>query len=895
MRDFGRLRRYLALPRGARKIERDVTEELRSHIMLRAEELVRRGYSEEDARARASREFGDLDDAIRYCAAVEKQTERRHRVREWLSELYYDTRYSLRLVRRSPAFTAATVLTLGLALGASTVVYTVLYAYLIRPLPFPNADRLVWVDPPSAAPSRARPPSLETVRWSAAESLFARTMTWDIDGFTLTGAPYAETVTGAWISSGYVPALGVRTAIGRTFSAQEYRERAPVAVISDRLWQRRFGGDSSVIGAIITMHSVDNPDAPSRVTIVGVLPKGFWPIHWRQSELLRPFAPNNEMPVLAQLQPGATLEQTERRLDAVVRGQLPSAVDRAWRMRLVPALDQHSQRVRPLLLAILGAALFMLLAAGGSVAGALVSRSAARRREIAIRLALGGGRIRVLRQLLTETGVIAVLASIFGLILAFAILSVSAEAIERLLGTTTPGGSISLRPSLSIVGTLAVASAFVGLLLGLLPALTLLRHRRGPIDLAGAGASRGVVDRGGGLIARRSLIAGQVVVAMVLLFGAGLMFRSIAQIDALELGFRPEGLLKASVLFPFATYPDSDDKRLLVSRLVERVGETDGVRSAAAVFPYPFRGGAGAFPVLIEGASADDETAPRAEVHTVTPGYFRTINIPVRAGRDFNATDDHAAILAVIVSEGLARRIDPGGHVIGRRIRVRVPFLANFNDEDARPWRTIVGVVGDARDDFAQDEPPDIYVPYAQNPRSAMGIVVRATRDEREIAEPVRRAVATVDPGLALSGVGSLADVIAEEGGQRRGLTVLLGAFALFSLGLSALALYASLSYMVVERRPELALRMAIGASGSSILRLVLAEGMLTTLIGLVVGGAASLGLGRVLGNQLYGVAPTDPATLVSISVALLMTVTAACVIPSARAARIDPGIALRE
>jgi len=895
MSDFGRLRRYLTLPHRAARIERDVTDELRAHIAFRAEQLERQGATADEARSRALREFGDLDDAIRYCAAVDRQAERRNRASEWLEELVQDSRHALRLLRRAPAFTAATVVTLGIALGASTAVYTVLNAYLIRPLPFPNADRLVWINPPSEATRSMREPPLRTVRWASVDSLFAHTIAWDLDGFTLTGQPYAETIMGAWITPGYFPALGVRTVLGRPFRADEYREKAPVAIISHELWQRRFGGDSSVVGATVTMHSVDQPDTPSRVTIIGVLSSDFWPMHWRESELLRPFQPNDWPPLIAQLKPGTSLSQAEQALDAVVRRQIDGPIDPAWRMRLVPALAQHSHRARPMLLAILGAALFMLLAASGSVAGALVSRTAARRREMAIRLALGGSRARILRQLLTESAVLAALAYVLGVTLASLLLAASAGTIERLLGTTVPGGVTTLRPTLSIVVLLAIGSVIVGVALGLLPALSLLRRGRAPTDLAATGAGRGIVDRGGARIVRQVLIGGQVLVAMVLLFGAGLMFRSIAKVNALELGFRTDGVIKASILFPHATYPDDADRRLLVPRMLARLDATDGVRSAAAVFPYPFRGGAGRFPVLTEGAPNDEASGPHAGVHTVTPGYFATMDIPVRAGRDFLSTDDHAAPLAVVISERLARRIEPNGNVLGRRIRVRVPYLPSFDDVDVRPWRTIVGVVGDARDDFSLDDPPDVYVPFAQNPRSFMNLVVRARGNERTIIEPVRRAVASIDPALSLSGVGSMSGVIADEGGQRRGLTVLLGAFAIFSLGLSALALYASLSYMVVERRPELALRMAIGANAGSILRLILGEGMLTTCIGIVAGAAASLALGRVLASQLYAVAPTDPATLLSISIVLLATVAAACVIPAVRASRIDPGLALRE
>ena len=896
MTEFGRLRRYLTLPRKAARIERDVTEELQAHIALRTEQLERRGHSSIEARAQALREFGDLDDAVRYCSAVDRQAERQHRVTDWLQELFTDARHALRLLRRAPAFTAATVLTLGLALGASTAVYSVLHAYLIRPLPFAHADRLVWISPPREEPGGTRGPSLETVRWASVDSIFAHTMSWDLDGFTFTGAPYAESIMGAWVSEGYFPALGVRVAVGRPFLAEEYHQKdAPVAILSYQLWQRRFHGDSAVIGSSVTMHSVDHPNGPSRVTIVGVLPKDFWPIHWRESELLRPFTADNDSPVMAQLKPGITAAQAEEQLDAVVRHQLTGPVEPSWRMRVVPALEQHSARVRPLLIAIFGAALFMLLAASGSVAGALVSRAASRRREMAIRLALGGSRSRILRQLLTESAVLTMLAYLLGLTLAITLVSTSAGSIERLLGTAVPGGLGALRPTPTMMLLLAGASAIVGTSLGLLPAMSLVRGGRSPIDLTALRAARGGVGQAGESVVRRLLIAGQVLVAMVLLFGAGLMFRSIVKINAVELGFRAEGVVKANILMPFATYPEPTDRRLLLPRILARLDETPGVRSAAAVFPYPFRGGAGQFPVLSEGAPNEENGTPRAGVHTVTPGYFGTMEIPLHAGRDFTPADDHAAPLAIVVSERLARQIEPNGNVLGRRIRVRVPYLPNFTDEDARPWRTIVGVVADARDDFSLDEVGEVYVPYAQNPRSFMNLVVRTRDNEGRIVEPMRRAMLTIDPALTLSGIGPLADVLADETGQRRGLTMLLGGFAVFSLALSALALYASLTYMVVERRPELALRMAIGASAGSILRMILEEGMLTTCIGVFAGAAASLALGRVLASQLYAVAPTDAATLLSISVVLLATVVAACVIPAVRATRIDPALALRE
>jgi predicted permease len=538
--------------------------------------------------------------------------------------------------------------------------------------------------------------------------------------------------------------------------------------------------------------------------------------------------------------------------------------------------------------------LFILLAACASVAGALVSRMAARQSELSIRLALGGSRARIVRQLLTESAVLATLAGVLGLAIACALLSTSGALVERQLATATPGGAVALRPTMAVLALSLMASTICGLALGAVPAVTFLRLDRKSAASLLVGPARGAAARTGGTRIRRVLISGQVTLAMVLMFGAGLMFRTIARINAIEFGFRPDGLMKASMMLPLATYPDSTAKRQVVDRVLARVSEVEGVQSAAAVFPYPFRGGAGRFPVLTQGF-VDEETAPRAGIHTVTPGYFETMKVQVRAGRDFRPTDDHAGPLVVVISDGLARRLSPDGNVLGRRIRIRVPYLANFNDPDERPWRTIVGVVADVKEDLTPDEPPDVYVPYAQNPRTYLGIVVRTDRAEPSIFLPVKRAVASVDPALALSNVGSMTSLIAAEGGQRRGLSVLLGAFAAFALGLSALAFYASLSYTVIQRRSELAVRMAVGADARSILQLVVTEGLATAAVGVAAGVVASLALGRVLANQLYGVGTGDATTLVSISLLLTFVASVACLVPGVRATRTDPALVLRE
>ena len=894
MTGFRKLRRYLRLPsRSTRRIRRDVEDELQLQIDLRAEALEREGLTPAAARAEARRRFGDLDDAARYCEAIDRDAERRHRATGWLSEVGQDARHTIRVLRRMRAFTAATVITLALAIGAATAIYGVLHTYLVRPMPYPEGERLVSVlDGPAI--DRSRPgPSLRDVDWTTIDSLFTTTVAWDLDGFTIIGGRHAENVTGAWVSPGYFKALGVRPVVGRQFLADEYRGSAPVAIISHGLWTRRFGGDSSAIGSTVTMHSTDRPNAATLVTIIGVLPRDFWPIEWRESEVLRPLPTTDDwMPVLAQLEPGASRQATERRLDAIVRAQIGGQVDSAWHMTLASPLERHSAQVRPVLLAVLGAVLFMLLAACGSVAGALVSRMAARRSELSVRLALGGSRWRLVRQLLTESTVLATLAGALGMLIAYVLLDAAGPVIERQLGTRVPGGADSLRPTPSIMILSVVVSSVTGILLGFIPALIFLRADGTSAAASVLSAGRNPAAHGGSRV-RRTLIAAQVTVSMVLLFGAGLMFRTIARMESLELGFRTDGVMTGNVLLPSSRYADSSARGLVMDRMLTRLRATDGVRGAALVYPIPF-GTAWRFPVLVDGAGFDDESAPQATVFTVSPGYFETMDVRLRAGRAFRPTDDHASPLVVVISEALARRIAPNGDAIGRRIRVRVPHLASFDDRDDRPWRTVIGVVTDTEKEFAPNTPPDVYVPYAQNPRSFQAMVVRTDRPEAVMVDPVRRAVSAVDPELTLSFVRSMTEVIVAQGGQRRGLTVLLGAFAVFALGLSALALYASLSYMVVQRRAELAVRMALGAGSRSILRLVVAEGALTAGVGALAGIVASLSLGRVLRNQVYGVGTTDPMTLVSISVVLAVVVVAACLAPALRAIRTDPAVVLR-
>ena len=897
MSDLSKLRRFIRFPtRNAARIRQEIDEELKLHVDLRAEALERTGMSPAAARAEAVREFGDREDAARYCIEAGLTAERRRRRRDWLADALQDARHTLRLLRRAPAFTAATVLTLGFAVGASTAVYSVLHTYLVRALPFPEGDRIVRIAAATTREEYRRVPPLETVDWTSVDSIFDATVTLDIDGFTIPGEPYAEVVVGSWVSRGFFRTFAVGPALGRGFAAEEYAREAPVALISHALWVRRFAADSSVVGRAITVHSADRPDAPTLVTIVGVLPSEFWPVHWRESDVLRPLQPGGAMPVFALLKDGVGVAESRSRLHATVRAQLTGPVDPLWHMALLSARDEHAARARPILLAVFGAALFMLLAACGSVAGALVSRMAMRAHELGVRLALGGSRARLVRQLLTESAVLALVAGVIGLVFAYVLLDAGGAVVEENLGTAAPGGVGALRPTLPVMLQSLLVSMAVGAALGLVPALSFLRFERRAGAAAVITGGRSSSARAGGTRVRKLLIAGQVSLAVVLLFGAGLMFRTLARMSASDLGFHAEGAFGGTLLLPAERYGEFPARRQAIDRVLAQIAATPGVRSAAAVFPLPFQGWD--FELTAEGGAADESSGLRAGVFTVSPSYFETMGMSMQTGRNLLASDDHTAPLVVVISETLARQLAQDGDVIGRRIRTRVPNLSNFNDVDEMPWRTVVGVVNDTRHEFSSDplaDVPEVYVPYAQNPRDRQAIVVRTDRAEATMLEPVRGAVSSFDPALAFEDVTPLSEIVADQSAEQRGMSVLLGAFAVFALVLSVLALYASLSYTVVQRRSELAVRMAIGASTRSILRLVAREGLATTLAGVGAGIATSLALGKVLQNQVYGIGTNDPLTLVVVSLVLAVAALAACVIPGLRAARTDPALTLRD
>ena len=672
------------------RVEQEMDDELRFHIDMQTEQNRRRGMSEAEARAAARRLFGGVERFKEEC--------REARGVQPLEELGSDLRYGLRVLLKSPAFSATTIAILALAIGVTTAVFSVMRAYLLAPLPYPGAERLVHIVRGADRETFVPVEGLDEADWSALAAVFDEQISWDLDLFNLTGEPGPEAVDGAWVSAGYFAALGVEAAVGRLFDEGDVRRRERVAVISHGLWQRRFGGDPSVIGRTIKATSADRPEEANLHTIVGVLPSDFWFFN-RFTELLLPLQ-GDRAPYMAKLARGVTPEEAESRLNLVI-GEAVSGAPPGWRMSLVSAHDEHVYRIRPTLLALIGAVAFVLLIACANVGGLLMARAVKRRREVAIRTALGARRRRIVRQLLTESVLVAVLAGALGSLLALVLLELTGVAVQEELRVTIPGGVDRLRVDLTVLGFTLGLSVVTGLVFGAAPALAVVRRDvRALLRETSGRVGEGVAHTRG----RDALVVGQVALSFALLVGAGLMIRTVIELQSVELGFEPEGVVKAEVVLPEDRYSDEQSRVAFYDEASAAIGRLPGVTRVGLVWPYPFRPGAGR-PVTPEGAEGSD--VPLAVYHAATPEYFPALRIHLLRGRLFGRSDRQGAPAVALVSRGLAARLWPDSDPIGRRIKLGPPA-------SEASWRTVVGVVNDVRKTLTDEHLPDIYIPYAQ-------------------------------------------------------------------------------------------------------------------------------------------------------------------------------------
>ena len=798
-----------------------------------------------------------------------------------MGTLVQDLRYGLRNLMRRPGFTIATVLVLALGIGANTAIFSVVNTVMLRPLPYPESDKLVtvWEDNRRQGWPEDITGYSTFTDWKTQGEHFQSMAAYHVWNPNLTGQGEAERLRGAMVTDAFFEVLGLSPMLGHTLQRGDEPQGAESSVVlSHGLWQRRFGGDPSIVGRTVRLNA-------RPFVVAGVMPPelGFPSKRTELWVLLRKPAEedrgSHSLAVIGRLKPGSTLLQAEAQLETVMRRletQYPDAYT-GFGANLVGLHENLVGDVRPALLMLLGAVLFVLLIACANVANLLLARTAAREREMSVRAALGASGGRLLRQLLTESTLLGLLGGVVGLGLAMW----GIDSLARLGPADLPRLD-EIRVDVRVLGFTLAASLFTGLLFGLAPALQWARP-----DL---NRSLRVRDAGvGGRRLRGMLVVGEIALALVLLIGAGLMVRSFARLQQVDPGFRPTGLLSLDLTLPRAKYTEQPQLFAFGRQLLERLEALPGVESAALVMTPPLSGHYEAATFNVEGRP-ETPVAERKEVmaNRVSPGYFETMGIPLIRGRTLLESDTDQSPFVIVINETMARRAWPGQDPIGARFK-----WGRIGDD--RPWREVVGIVADTRQVSLADEPePEVFMPFLQEASSAMSVVVRAARAPEDLASVLRKEVLAVDPDQPVNNLRTVEQTLTDSTAQRRFQLLLLGLFASLALALAVIGIYGVLSYTVGLRTREIGIRMALGARRGDVLRMVLGQGLALVALGTAIGLAAAFALSRTVAGLLYGVSRTDPATYLAVSAMLAVVALLACYLPAQRATRVDPIAALR-
>jgi putative ABC transport system permease protein len=805
--------------------------------------------------------------------------------------LLQDLRYAFRLLAKSPTFTLIAVLTLALGIGANTAIFSVVNAVLLRPLAFRDPAKLVLVAEKSKYPTIST--SYENYQdWRDQSHSFESLEATRATAMTLSGSGEPENLNVRMATAKLFPLLGVDARLGRTFTADEDRAGGtPVALLSYGLWQRRFGGVQDVLGKPI------NLDAQP-YTVVGVLPAGFEV--FQPADVFLPFHPwahtlpddRNWHPgiiVIGRLKPGVPREQAHTEMvDLTKRLEEQYPIFNTGTSAHVIALqEQLVQNVRPALVLLLGAVSFVLLIACANVANLLLARAASRGREVAIRTSMGASRGRVVRQLLTESGVLSLAGGILGLLVAWASLG---PLLKLSAGTVPQVFTVGLDPAV-LAFTLGV-SVITGLIFGIAPALRTTRQ-----DLRGTlnEGSRGSTAGPGHHRLRGSLISVEIALALLLLVGAGLLLRSFSRLQEVPPGFQPDHLFVADLPISQTAYARPEQRFQFFDRVVDRAKSLPGVRSAAAASFLPVSGGGGLLHFNIAGRppkSPSDYVA--AGYRTITPNYFETLGVPLQRGRLLTPADNEKAPAVVVINSTMAHTYFPNENPLGKRIQVG----ATPDPDPLNPKMEVVGVVGDVVQGLGVDPKAEMYLPYRQAdgvlPVFFMSMVLRTAGDPLLQASAVRSALSEIDPNQPLVKVRTMEDNIATTVAQPRFRTWLIGIFAALAVMLAGVGIYGVMSYSVTQRTNEIGIRVTLGAQPTDVFRAVVGEGLRFALLGVGIGVASGLLLTRLLQRFLYGISASDPLTFIGVTILLLGVALAASFFPARRATRVDPIIALR-
>jgi len=797
-----------------------------------------------------------------------------------LADLWQDLRYGARMLLKKPGFTLVAVVTLALGIGANTAIFGVINAVLLKGLPYRDADHLVviWeklkqVDQVELSPD-------EFAAYAERNQSFAQLAATERANFNLTGAGDPVRLEGQRATAGLFTTLGVEPLVGRTFTEEEDRTGARVAVLSHALWQDRFAGDANVVGRTISLDGGD-------YTVIGVMPPRFQfpaPVN-RPSEIWTPRSlaterdrQSHNLLAIGRLRPGVAWTQARAEFENIARrraeeaGQPPGDTS----VNLIPLTAQVGRKQRPALYVLVGAVGFVLLIACANVANLLLAQAAGRRREMAVRLALGARRGQIVRQLLTESLLLSVLGGGVGLLLAVWL----SEAIRVLAAGQLPRAE-SIAVDGRVLGFTLLVSVATGVIFGLAPALQTSRADLNAELKDGARSATG----GSGHRLRSALVVVEVALALVLLAGAGLMIKSFWRLQQVDPGFDPQSLLSLEVTLPAAKYPEQHQRAAFYQQALEKISALPGVRAAAVINSPPFSGRRNISVFRIEGRPEPRGVAdaPLADFRFVSPDYFKLMGIPLVRGRTFTEGDAGNAPKVALINPAFAERYAAGEDLMGRRLRV--------GDD----WHTVVGVVGNIRQSGLDEEAaPHVYVPYQQIASSRAGLLVRTAADPLGFTAAVRGEIQAIDREQPTYNVSTMTAMMAASAAPRRLNLLLLGSFALVALLLAAVGIYGVMANLVTQRTNEIGLRMALGARPGDVLRLVIGRGMKLTLFGAAVGLGASFALLRAMTTLLFGVSATDPLTLAGVAALLLLVALAACWVPARRAAGVDPMVALR-
>jgi putative ABC transport system permease protein len=867
-----------------RRVDQEFADELQTHLEMLTDENVRRGMTPEEAKRAARIRLGGHTQL--------RETNRELHGLPYIEAFLQDTRYAFRMLRKNPGFTAVAVITLALGIGANTAIFSVVYTVLLKPLPFTHPDQLFTAFQANTQQGIAETgcsyPNFE--EWRAQNQVFSEMAGILAHQLTLTGRGEPSVVNTSVVTPELFALLDVKPLAGRIFFPQDGKQGAPpVVLVSEDLWRGRFGADPGIIGT-----SIDLDKRP--FTVIGIIPAAFrTPFFNTKQEVWIPlvqdpvfsiFMPQRGvhlLPALGRLKAGVSVAQAQAEMDAIserLAAEFPGE-NSGWTVRLVPLQKEIVGDVRTELLVLLGAVGLVLLIACANIANLLLTRATSRSKEIAVRTALGAGRVRIIRQLLSETAVLGLLGGAVGIALAYW----GVKALSSFLPSTLPQMN-PIRVDYFVLGFALLLSAIAGMAFGLVPAMFAANA-----DIQSALREGGRSGESRNRRRARSFLAvAEISLAMVLLVTAGLLLRSFARLTSVSPGFDAQHLVKADISLPQFQYSTPQQWAAFSAELLARIQSQPGLQDSAVVVPRPIADINVTLPFDIVGnPPLSAGTSRTADYVSISPDYFRVMGIPLLAGRFFNQQDISSAPRVSIISAAMARLYFPNQDPLGKRITF------GFPQGSGGATREIVGIVGNVRDVALGQNPGAImYVPFAQAPFWGANLIVKSTLSTSSVAAAIRQEVQRIDKDLPVTDVAKMPDLIDASVDQPRFRMFLLGLFAVMALLLAATGIFGVISYSVSRRTNEIGIRVALGASRNAILSMILRETLVLTLTGLAVGLPCALAASHLVGHMLFNVSANDPATLAAVAFVLASVAALAGYIPARRAMRVDPMVALR-